>query len=148
MISCTEFIPAYSELFKFIDQRDGRQAVYDYWTAIFDPANSPLNACLDRSGIKGCYEYWSHTLNEEAADFTMTLDEDAGEFSIEMHKCPSKGKLLKLDYMEPFDEYCLHCDQYRQAVEKHGLCYEYDFTGSDQAQCSLLIYDPKKYKKK
>ena len=148
MISCTEFIPAYSELFKFIDQKDGRQAVYDYWTAIFDPANSPLNACLDRSGIKGCYEYWSHTLNEEAADFTMTLDEDQGYFLSVMRKCPSKGKLLKLDYMEPFDEYCLHCDQYRQAVEKHGLCYEYDFTGSDQAQCSLLIYDPKKYKKK
>lgn len=148
MISCTEFIPAYSELFKFIDQKDGRQAVYDYWTAIFDPANSPLNACLDRSGIKGCYEYWSHTLNEEAADFTMTLDEDEGYFLSVMRKCPSKGKLLKLDYMEPFDEYCLHCDQYRQAVEKHGLCYEYDFTGSDQAQCSLLIYDPKKYKKK
>ena len=148
MISCTEFIPAYRELFKFIDQKDGRQAVYDDWTAIFDPANSPLNACLDRSGIKGCYEYWSHTLNEEAADFTMTLDEDEGYFLSVMRKCPSKGKLLKLDYMEPFDEYCLHCDQYRQAVEKHGLCYEYDFTGSDQAQCSLLIYDPKKYKKK
>ena len=145
MISCTEFIPAYSELFKFIDQRDGRQAVYDYWTAIFDPANSPLNACLDRSGIKGCYEYWSHTLNEEAADFTMTLDEDAGEFSIEMHKCPSKGKLLKLGYMEPFDEYCLHCDQYRQAVEKHGLEYEFDCTDGYKASCTIKVRDPKKH---
>ena len=145
MISCTEFIPAYSELFKFIDQRDGRQAVYDYWTAIFDPANSPLNACLDRSGIKGCYEYWSHTLNEEAADFTMTLDEDAGEFSIERHKYPSKGKLLKLGYREPFDEYCLHCDQYRQAVEKHGLEYEFDCTDGYKASCTIKVRDPKKH---
>ena len=27
MISCTEFIPAYSELFKFLESKSGKQAV-------------------------------------------------------------------------------------------------------------------------
>ena len=35
MISCTEFIPAYSEFFKYIDRKSGRQAVYDFWDALF-----------------------------------------------------------------------------------------------------------------
>ena len=145
MISCTEFIPAYSELFKFIDQRDGRQAVYDYWTAIFDPANSPLNACLDRSGIKGCYEYWSHTLNEEAADFTMTLDEDEGYFLSVMRKCPSKGKLLKLDYMEPYPEYCHHCFAlYAPVLEKYGMEYHMDLSRENEAYCVETIRLKKK----
>ena len=42
MISCTEFIPAYSELFKFIDRKSGRQAVYDYWNWRFQPEHSHL----------------------------------------------------------------------------------------------------------
>ena len=31
MISCTEFIPAYSELFKFLESKGGKQAVVDFW---------------------------------------------------------------------------------------------------------------------
>ena len=34
MISCTEFIPAYSELFKFIEKKGGKQAVVKYWETI------------------------------------------------------------------------------------------------------------------
>lgn len=145
MISCTEFIPAYNELFRFLDRKSGRQAVYDYWNLSFDPDRAPINQYLSKSGLRGCWEYWSHTLNEEAADFTMILDEEAGYFKLEMHHCPSKGRLLKLDQIEPFDEYCLHCDLYRLSVEKHGLVYEYDFSRTDKAQCSLLIYDPTIY---
>ena len=145
MISCTEFIPAYSELFKFIDRKSGRQAVYDYWRSNFDPDRAPVNQHLNKSGIRGCWDYWSHRLKEEAADFTMTLDEEAGYIRIDMQHCPSKGRLLETKHIEPFDEYCFHCDLYRLSVEKHGLVYEYDFSRTDKAQCSLLIYDPLKY---
>ena len=31
MISCTEFIPLYSELFKFLEKAGGYDAVMDYW---------------------------------------------------------------------------------------------------------------------
>lgn len=146
MISCTEFIPAYSELFKFIEKKGGsKQAVYDYWDAIFDPAESPLNQQLNQHGLRGCWEYWTHTLNEEAADFVLTLDEENGFFQINMRNCPSKGKLLKLSYLEPFDEYCKHCDLYRLSVEQHGFTYDYDMSGCDHAACVLTITDPKLY---
>jgi hypothetical protein len=63
-----------------------------------------------------------------------------------MHHCPSKGRLLEIKHLEPFDEYCLHCDLYRLSAEKYGFVYNYDFSRTDNAQCSLLIYDPQKYK--
>ena len=31
MISCTEFIPLYSELFAFLERIGGYDAVLDYW---------------------------------------------------------------------------------------------------------------------
>ncbi len=34
MISCTEFIPAYSELFKFLHERGGREAVVKFWESL------------------------------------------------------------------------------------------------------------------
>ena len=35
---------------------------------------------FEEEGLKGCYKYWKKTLNEEAADFLMVLDEEKGEF--------------------------------------------------------------------
>ena len=37
MISCTEFIPAYSELFKYIHNRDGYAEVQKFWRFLFKP---------------------------------------------------------------------------------------------------------------
>ena len=31
MISCTEFIPLYSEFFKYLDKDGGHDAVMEYW---------------------------------------------------------------------------------------------------------------------
>ena len=31
MISCTEFIYSYSELFKFIEEKEGKEGVRRYW---------------------------------------------------------------------------------------------------------------------
>ena len=55
VISCTEFIPAYSELFKFLYAQGGRQAVLDFWICHserneeFPPrqTDSSLEACCD-----------------------------------------------------------------------------------------------------
>ena len=153
MISCTQFIPAYSELFSYIEDFHGRKAVDDFWKALFDPENGavPLDAYIAREGIRGCYSYWTGSLNEEAADFTMYLNEKAGWFLLTMHHCPSKGRLLDLQKetgLEPYHDYCLHCDSYRFAVEKHGLKYIYNFAGVERAACSILIYDPKVFRDK
>ena len=148
MISCTEFIPAYSELFTFLAQKQGRAEVDKFWAYLFEPDGNgiPLVNFVEKEGIRGCYSYWAGSLNEEAADFSMYVNEKRGFFTIEMHRCPSKGRLLQLqetDGVKPFPDYCLHCDYYRYAVEKLGLKYIYNFTGMDKAACSILIYDPK-----
>jgi len=110
MISCTDFIPAYSELFRYLESRGGREAVIDFWNYLSDTFLGNLKSLIEANGIRGCWLYWSHTLNEEAADFTMELDEEAGEFSITMHHCPSKGLLLGFSHIEPYHDYCGHCD--------------------------------------
>lgn len=150
MISCTEFIPAYSELFTYLENHYGREEVYKFWEYLFAPTGDgiPLVNFVKKEGIKGCFTYWSGTLNEEAADFTMSLNEKASWFKIDMHRCPSKGRLLELKDtigIVPYHDYCLHCDHYRESVAKVGLEYIYDFTNTDKAACSLLIYDPKKF---
>lgn len=98
MVSCTEFIPAYSELFTYLEDEYGREEVSRFWKYLFEPDGKgvPLIVYVEREGIRGCYSYWSGTLNEEAADFTLYLNEKRGFFMIDMHRCPSKGRLLKL----------------------------------------------------
>ena len=147
MISCTEFIPAYSELFSYLESKYGRQEVDRFWKYLFVPDGKgiPLVNFVKREGIRGCFTYWAGTLNEEAADFTMYLNEKRGFFHMVMHKCPSKGRLLQLRDtigIEPYHDYCLHCDSYRSAVEMVGLKYIYNFQGTEKAACSMLIYDP------
>ena len=126
MISCTEFIPCYSELFTYLERKAGREEVSRFWKYLFKPDGDgiPLINFVKREGIRGCFSYWAGTLNEEAADFTMYLNEKAGWFLLEMHHCPSKGRLLKLKDeigIVPYHDYCQHCDSYRSAVEKIGL---------------------------
>ncbi len=147
MISCTEFIPTYSELFTYLEDHHGRDELDRFWDYLFAPTGDgvPLILFVKKEGIRGCFSYWAGTLNEEAADFTMYLNEKAGWFMNVMHACPSKGRLLKLKDeigIVPYHDYCLHCDSYRSAVEKVGLKYIYNFNGTDHAACSMLIYDP------
>ena len=144
MISCTEFIPAYSELFKYIEKRSGKQGVRDYWKRISADGVSKLSKEVSEKGLKGCWDYWAHALNEEAADFTMTLDEEKGEFTIDMHHCPSKGRLLEEKHLEPYEDYCLHCPAlYKGIVEEYGFKYDMDLSGVDHAACSVVISDPR-----
>ena len=147
MISCTEFIPCYSELFTYLEEKQGRDEVSRFWDYLFQPTGKgiPLINFVKKEGIRGCWSYWSGTLNEEAADFTMYLNENRGFYLNVMHHCPSKGRLLQLKDeigIIPYHDYCLHCDCYRAAVEEAGLKYIYNFAGTDHAACSMLIYDP------
>ena len=142
MISCTEFIAAYSEMFKFLESEGGEEAVLEFWNYFADNlvGTHELKDLVQEHGIRGCWLYWTHTLNEEAADFTMELDEDAGEFRIIMHHCPSKGRLLEWKHIEPYHNYCGHCNVvYPRILEPLG--YEYIFDGSqvDRAKCAITV---------
>jgi hypothetical protein len=140
MIPCTEFIPAYSELFAFLEERHGKDAVRGFWEYISDNFLGNLQDLVAANGIRGCWQYWTHTLNEEAADFTLELDEAAGEFSLTMHRCPSKGMLLDMDRVAPYPDYCGHCDLlYRRVLEPLGYEYSYDMSMVDKAKCRLVV---------
>ncbi len=140
MISCTEFIPAYSELFRFLEARGGRAAVVEFWHELSDRYLTDLRDLVAARGLRGCWDYWSHTLNEEAADFTMDLDEQAGVFRIAMHRCPSKGRLLADRHLTPYPAYCDHCDAlYRRVLEPLGYTYDIDLSHCDEARCALVV---------
>lgn len=140
MISCTEFIPAYSELFRYLESRGGKEAVVDFWNYLSDQFLGNLKSLVERKGIRGCWEYWTHTLNEESADFTMELDEDAGEFRILMHRCPSKGRLLESAHIQPYRDYCEHCDVlYRRVLEPLGYECTLDMSKCDEASCEFRV---------
>ncbi len=157
MIPCTDFIPAYSELFKYLEARGsrcaacercaacGRAAVLDFWHYLSDNFLGNLRQLVERHGIRGCWLYWSHTLNEEAADFTMELDEEAGEFCIIMHRCPSKRRLLACRHLEPYHDYCGHCDVlYRRVLEPLGYECTCDMSRCHEAACTVVVRDKKK----
>ncbi|MBE6631906.1 MAG: hypothetical protein E7623_04315 [Ruminococcaceae bacterium] len=140
MVSCTEFIPAYSELFKYIESKGGHEAVVKYWEFLSANGIKNLEKYVLECGIRGCFKYWSGTLNEEAADFKLTLDEENGYFRLDMFYCPSKGRLLEFKHLEPYHDYCGHCDLlYRQVLEPLGYSYDYDMSNVDKAACSLTI---------
>ncbi|MDX1357438.1 MAG: hypothetical protein R3232_01265 [Clostridia bacterium] len=141
MISCTEFIPAYSEGFNFLEEKGGRSKVDEFWDYLSDLyLKGSLRKLVMEHGIAGCYTYWEQALNEEAADFTMTLDEENGEFRIEMHKCPSKGRLLELGHIKPYEAYCEHCPAlYSRVLEPLGYEYIMDLTRTGSASCTLSV---------
>lgn len=141
MISCTEFIPLYSELFDFLEQKKGKQEVVKYWEHISDTyVQQFLGTEVEKSGIKGCWDYWSKSLNEEACDFSMTLDEENGTFEIDMHHCPSRGMLNELKHMTPYNDYCGHCEVlYKRVLEKYGIeMQEYDLSNVANAACKVI----------
>ena len=67
MISCTEFILAYNELFKFLDKKCGKKKVIGFWESISDNFLHNLEFLVREKGISGMKEYWTHTLTEEGA---------------------------------------------------------------------------------
>jgi len=140
MIPCTHFIPAYSELFTFLDHEGGDAAVLDFWNYLSDNYLDNLRELATTQGLLGCWQYWQQTLNEEAADFTMTVDEEAGEFRITMHRCPSKSRLLECPDIIPYPHYCSHCDTlYRRVLEPLGFHYQIDLSRCDEAACEVVV---------
>jgi hypothetical protein len=140
VIPCTEFIPAYSELFKYLHGKGGEQAVLDFWHYLSDHFLGNLKSLVGKNGLRGCWLYWTHTLNEEAADFTMELDEEVGEFRITMHQCPSTKRLLDARTIVPYPDYCRHCDVlYRRVLEPLGYSYSIDLSQCDSARCSIVV---------
>lgn len=139
MISCTEFIPLYSELFKYLEDLGGHDEVVRYWEYISDTYVADLlGKEVAGKGIRGCWDYWAKSLNEEACDFRMEMDEKEGTFSIDMRYCPSRGRLNEYKHIEPYYDYCGHCAiLYSRQLKKYGIVNEeFDMSKISEAKCS------------
>ena len=151
MISCTEFILSYNELFAYLDRKYGRGEVDKLWDFLFKPTGKgiPLINYARKDGVKGCIDYWTGTLTEESSEVTFVYNLEEGWFQTIMHHCPSKGRLLEYKQtlgITPYPHYCDHCDYYRAALEEVGLTWIRDHLDVDQAGCTSVIWDTKKFK--
>ena len=150
MISCTEFIPLYSELFKFLEKTGGYDAVLDYWYYI--AANGICNEQNTNSLIsflvrdkddpmEGAWKYWKMTLTEEACDLFRAYDRNRKIIYSHMRHCPSRGMLNSLEHIEPYCKYCEHCRViYPPALNKYGLYSRRDNSLVENAECKSIIF--------
>lgn len=149
MISCTEFIPLYSEFFKYLDKQGGYDEVLKYWyhisdTSIGDKTNPHSMAyhCDRLGGFAGARKYWSHTTSEEACDTYSVSDEAYPYVYSEMRYCPSRAMLNSIEHIEPYEHYCEHCKIiYSRVLEKYGTIYERDHSLVHEAKCSSVLYE-------
>ncbi len=149
MISCTEFIPLYSEFFKFLEKKGGCDAVMKYWIHISDNSigdktnpNSLAYKCEKFGGYKGAIAYWGHTLTEEACDLYEIKNDKLRYYYSHMRHCPSRGMLNGLSHVTPYHNYCEHCKViYSRVLEKYGIVYERDHSKIDNAECSSILYE-------
>ena len=149
MISCTEFIPLYSEFFKFLEKRLGEDAVLEYWyhisdMGIGDKTNpNTLISFIERDGsFEGAVNYWHHTLADEACDLLEICDRKRRYVYTHMRHCPSRGRLNALEHIEPYHNYCEHCKViYNRVLDKYGIAYERDHSKIDNAECFSILYE-------
>ena len=149
MISCTEFIPLYSEFFKFLEKKDGEAAVMDYWIYLSDVnigdktnPHSLASFCEKLGGFEGAIAYWNHTLTEEACDLYKIYEPEKRYVFEHMRHCPSRGMLNALKHIEPYHNYCGHCNViYQRVLEKYGVVYKMDHSKIANAECTSILYE-------
>ncbi|MFP4502890.1 MAG: hypothetical protein ACLFTT_17995 [Candidatus Hydrogenedentota bacterium] len=138
MISCTEFIWVYNELFKFIEERGGEEAVHEFWQGIADNFLGNLREYVEKEGLAGMHRYWSHTLGEEGGRHTMTLYDDM--FIIDMHECPSAKLVHESGRVEPYANYCEHCRWlYPPLLRAMGYDAAMHIISCENGQCRLTV---------
>jgi len=137
MISANEFILFYNEMFKYLDKNFGKKDVEKLWEGIRNNYCQKIEQLIKEKGLKGMYEYWSKTLAEEGGRYHITLNDN--EFIIDMHYCPSMGKLLNT-HVEPYYDYCGHCPAlYKPIIEKYGFEVNYYIINPNKAECRMHV---------
>ena len=138
MISCTEFIMAYSELFAFLEKRHGKETLVRFWEGLSDEFLRNLRDLVAEKGLAGMHEYWTHTLTEGGAEHTVTLADD--EFRIEMRRCPSIAILRRSPHLKPYADYCEHCTVlYSRVIEPFGFKCKVEVHDPVRGRCTLRV---------
>lgn len=116
MLGAQDFCGYYDWTFAHLRGRFGQKAVIDLWAdAVGGDAQSHYAAMGKQSGMRGLFEAWRHTGEDEQCDWTFTLDEARNVLRWDMRKCPSKGFLLEHDRQSD-EDYCDHCIGWEQPM--------------------------------
>lgn len=138
MISCTEFIWTYNEIFRFIEEEGGEEKVIDFWKGISDNFLDNLRDYIREYGLEGMHKYWSHTLGEEGGETRLSLYDDM--FIIDIHDCPSARLIHKSGRVKPYEKYCEHCRWlYPPLIEKFGYKVDYDLISCEKGRCRMTV---------
>ena len=144
MISCTEFIMVYSELFKYLEQMRGEDEVVRYWEKLSEAFCVDLQKKVEEKGLEGMKEYYDHVLQSENAEYRIELTDD--KFELFINNCPSVGILRRNRHLKPYHDYCAHCAVlYAHATDKQfGLKTTVEFVDCKKGFCRRLVVKDKK----
>ena len=107
MLGAYDFCGHYEWTFEWLRRVGGESLVREYWDqAISQDSQRHAAALIVPQGIPGMIEYWSHTLNHEAAGYHCVATDAV--FRIDMYECPSKGFLIR-NGLQQYHDYCDHC---------------------------------------
>ncbi len=109
MLGCQDFCGYYDWTFHYVARRFGTEAVRRLWAqAIGDESQAHYARAGRERGLRGLYETWTKTGQDEHCDWTFTLDEQRNTLRWDMRQCPSKGFLLQ-NNLNASEDYCDHC---------------------------------------
>lgn len=142
MIGCYDFCGHYDWTFEWLRSEGGEELVRAYWEeAIAGDSQQHAAELIRPLGIEGMKKYWDHTLEEEAAGYTITAKKDV--FRVDMHDCPSKGFLLR-NGIEFYSDYCDHCIGWIGPVmEKAGFVIDHEHNHCGQCWWEMRRKDSK-----
>lgn len=108
MLGCQDFCGYYDWTFHYVNRRYDRNAVEKLWSKAIVDAQSHYAEAGAAKGLRGLYETWVQTGEDEHCDWTFTLDEKKNVLRWDMRQCPSKGHLIDNDLYAD-EDYCDHC---------------------------------------
>ena len=142
-----DYIVAYNETFRYVEQKYGPDALKSLFAAISAQWCVHLDG-VGRGGLEGCMEYWggdTGTLDREQAACRIALRDEV--FTIEMNECPSVKELRERG-REPHMgtlTYCGHCRAlYEPVLNRHGLTFEVDIAYREDGNCGKVRHRRKK----
>ena len=109
MLGCQDFCGYYDWTFRYVARHHGAEAVQRLWAdAIGGEAQAHYAQAAREQGLRGLYNTWTKTGQDEHCDWTFTLDEERNVLRWDMRDCPSKGFLLD-NNLNACEDYCDHC---------------------------------------
>jgi len=108
MLGCQDFCGYYDWTFSYIRKHFGNEAVERLWREPIVDAQQHYTKAGLAKGLRGLYETWVTTGEDEKCDWTFTLDEEKNVLRWDMRQCPSKGHLINNDLYAD-EDYCDHC---------------------------------------